>query len=144
MINSLNEKDKHNSSKLLIKKTTDDHFVIEGDKIYAGKHLILDMWGIEFDNKINSLEHILIKAAEEAKATVLHAHFHHFGNEQGISGVLVLAESHISIHTWPERNYIALDIFMCGATFPELAVNLISKELKPKNSKLKTIYRGEV
>ena len=51
-------------------------------------------------------------------ATILHSHFHHFGPDGGVSGVVVLAESHISIHTWPERDFAAVDIFMCGACDP--------------------------
>ena len=51
-------------------------------------------------------------------ATILHGHFHHFGPNSGVSGVLVLAESHVSIHTWPERDYAALDIFVCGDCNP--------------------------
>ena len=62
----------------------------------------------------------------------LHLHFHRFGKEQGISGVAVLAESHISVHTWPERNYIAFDIFMCGDTNPELVCRIFNKILNPK------------
>ena len=69
-------------------------------------------------------------------------HMHRFGKEQGISGVAVLAESHISLHTWPERNYFAFDIFICGNTYPELASEFLVKTLKPKRKKIEIIKRG--
>ena len=69
-------------------------------------------------------------------------HMHRFGKEQGISGVAVLAESHISVHTWPERDYMAFDIFMCGNTYPELASEFLVKTLKPKRKKIEIIKRG--
>ena len=72
---------------------------------------------------------------------MLHIHLHRFGKEQGISGVAVLAESHISVHTWPERDYIAFDIFMCGDTRPEASVEYLIKTLKPKKKILKKIKK---
>ena len=69
---------------------------------------------------------------------------HRFGKEQGISGVAVLAESHISVHTWPERDYIAFDIFMCGDTNPQAAAAYLIKNLKPKKKILKKIKRGVI
>ena len=74
---------------------------------------------------------------------MLHIHLHRFGKDQGISGVAILAESHISVHTWPERRYIAFDIFMCGDTFPEIGARFLINELKPKRKKLQIIKRGE-
>ena len=71
-------------------------------------------------------------------------HMHRFGKEQGISGMVVLAESHISLHTWPERGYIAFDIFMCGDTNPELAANYLIEQLKPEKHNIKLIKRGVI
>ena len=62
-----------------------------------------------------------------AKATLLHIHLHHFSEGGGISGVAVLAESHISVHTWPERAFAAFDIFMCGNTEPHRAMRVLEK-----------------
>ena len=125
------------------KTITDDHFIIDKGKIYAGKHIILDLWNVEFDNNISTLKIIIKESILVSKATLLHMHLHKFGNEHGISGVAVLAESHISVHTWPERNYIAFDIFMCGDTFPNLAAESIINSLKPKRKNIKVIKRGE-
>ena len=122
---------------------TKDHFVIEKNKIFAGKHLILDLWNSDFDNSIPMLKKLLKKAVLLSGATMLHIHLHRFGKNQGISGVAILAESHISVHTWPERRYIAFDIFMCGDTFPEIGARFLINELKPKRKKLQIIKRGE-
>ena len=65
------------------------------------------------------------RAIKECGATLLHMHFHEFSENGGVSGVAVLAESHISIHTWPERSYAAVDIFMCGAAEPHKAVPIL-------------------
>ena len=122
---------------------TKDHFIIEKKNIYAGKHFIIDFWNSDFDNTVNTLELLLREASNIAKANILHSHLHRFGEEQGISGVAVLAESHISVHTWPERDYIAFDIFMCGDTYPELALEFLIEKLKPKKKKIKIIKRGK-
>src|SRR5262249_23318295 len=91
-----------------------DHFITREGLTYAGQHLIVDMWdGQGFDDK-EFIEQTFRQAVEAAKATLLHIHLHGFSGGGGVSGVAVLAESHISIHTWPERGYAAVDIFMCG------------------------------
>ena len=93
----------------------------------------------ESTNKINDL---LLRAARAAKATVLYQHAYHFGEGLGISAIALLAESHISVHTWPEKSYAAFDIFMCGKIDPNLSLNLLKNELKPKKIEVKKIKRG--
>ena len=135
---------KDNIGKKVNNKITKDHFIIEKNTMFAGKHLILDMWNPNFDNSIKTLEKLIKEAIYISRATMLHLHLHHFGKNQGISGVAVLAESHISVHTWPERNYLAFDIFMCGDTEPESAAYYFIKELRPKKKKLRIIKRGQI
>jgi S-adenosylmethionine decarboxylase len=84
----------------------------------------------------------LIDAARAAGARVLSAHFHHFGAAAGVTGVVVLSESHISIHSWPEHRYAALDIFMCGAARPELALEHLRAQLAPESVNVTTVARG--
>ena len=99
-----------------------DYFVERDGVKFAGSHLLLDLWGASCLTDPATIDSALRDAAEAARATILHSHFHHFGPDGGVSGVLVLAESHISIHTWPERDFAAVDIFMCGACDPYLSV----------------------
>ena len=140
------EKESITSQKKLIsrKHISADHFILEKKQLYAGNHLLLDLWGIRFDNSVRTLKKTLKNAINLAGATLLHIHLHRFGKEQGISGVAVLAESHISVHTWPERDYIAFDIFMCGDTNPEAAAAYLIKSLRPKKKILKKIKRGVI
>ena len=91
-----------------------DYFVEKDGVRFAGTHLILDLWQASNLTDPKFIAEVLERAARAASATVLHTHMHHFSPNGGVSGVVVLAESHISIHTWPERNYAAIDIFMCG------------------------------
>ena len=126
------------------KKITKDHFIIDHNQVYAGSHIIIDLWNTRFDNKINTLKKIIKKAVIIANATILHIHLHRFGKEEGISGVAILAESHISVHTWPERDYIAFDIFMCGGTKPKDAAEYLIDTLKPKKNKIIDLRRGVI
>lgn len=123
-------------------KEQNDHFVSLNGDIFAGFHYLIDMWNVKYEESQKYMRNLLVGAAEAGKATVLNVHTHHFGEGQGISGLAVLAESHISVHTWPERNYIALDIFMCGKTDPDLSLNYLKNELKPERIKVKKIKRG--
>ena len=109
---------------------TKDHFIVNdftGEE-YAGQHYILDIWGFDTSLRDVDFDVILLKASEIANAKRLYGHVHKF-NDGGLSGVAVLEESHISFHTWPQREYVAFDIFMCGDTKPSLAVELIKKEI---------------
>lgn len=121
-----------------------DHFICRNGKEYAGTHLIIDLWGASRLDDLTVMENAMRKAVEVAGATLLHIHLHHFTPNGGISGVAVLAESHISVHTWPERNYAAFDIFMCGDAEPEKAVPVLEAAFCPSEVKLDTILRGEV
>jgi S-adenosylmethionine decarboxylase len=109
-----------------------------------GMHLIADLHGVRSAalSDLNALEALLREAATAAGAHVLSAHFHRFGTEAGITGVLLLAESHISIHTWPEHAYAAVDIFMCGHVVPERALHLIEQGLGTESVVRRNILRG--
>lgn len=99
---------------------------IDGPAITAvGTHALIDVRGAPCLDDPERIEAILRRSAEAAGATILQAHFHHFGPEMGVTGMLMLAESHISIHTWPETDFAALDIFMCGAAKIDLAISVI-------------------
>ncbi len=108
-----------------------DHFIERHGLYYAGTHLILDLWGATHIDDLQTVELALHQAVEVAGATLLHTHLHHFTPNGGVSGVVVLAESHISIHTWPERGYAALDIFMCGEAQPHKCINVFKNFFQP-------------
>jgi S-adenosylmethionine decarboxylase len=107
-----------------------------------GIHLVADFWFGEKIEDPRELEKILIEAAKKAGNTSLKFSYHKF-NPQGITGVLLLAESHIAFHSWPEFDYLAIDIFTCGnKVFPEKALKYLKSILKPKKVKVLKIERG--
>ncbi|WMD21113.1 adenosylmethionine decarboxylase [Achromobacter seleniivolatilans] len=109
-----------------------------------GRHVLADFRGMPAASLTNApkLEALLIAAAQAAGAQVLSAHFHHFGEGAGVTGVVMLSESHISIHSWPEHQFAALDIFMCGAAQPELALAYLQAALAPESVHVTTVARG--
>ena len=119
-----------------------DYFVEKDGLKFAGTHLLLDLWGAANLTDPELIDRALRDAAEAAGATILHSHFHHFGPDGGVSGVVVLAESHISIHTWPERDFAAVDIFMCGACNPYHSVPVLKEVFAPKSILLSEQRRG--
>lgn len=121
-----------------------DHFATRDGVEFAGLHLIVDFWGAGHLDCLSHIETALREAVEAARATLLHIHLHHFTPNGGISGVAVLAESHISVHTWPERGYAAFDVFMCGDTRPAAAVEVLKSALGAARFEVTEIQRGRV
>ena len=119
-----------------------DHFTIRDGIEFAGTHLIIDLWGARHLDDLDRMEKTLRRAVTVAGATLLHIHLHHFTPNGGISGVAVLAESHISVHTWPERDYAAFDIFLCGEASPELAIPVLKDAFHPENLNINEHLRG--
>lgn len=119
-----------------------DHFVMRNGIECAGTHLIVDLWDARQLDDIELMEHTLRQAVVAAGATLLHIHLHHFTPEGGISGVAVLAESHISVHTWPERNFAAFDVFMCGDAEPGRAIETITRAFAPGQVTVQEYLRG--
>jgi len=122
--------------------TAYDFFIEKNGVRCAGSHYIIDIYG---GKRLDDLEHVertLIECVEAAGATLLHVHLHPFEPNGGISGVAVLAESHISIHSWPERSYAALDIFMCGRTRPERCLDVLRRAFSAERMTVREILRG--
>ena len=119
-----------------------DHFVERNGLRYAGSHLIIDLWECENLDDIGVIELALRRAVQAAGATLLHLHLHAFGSGGGVSGVAVLAESHISIHTWPERSYAAIDVFMCGSAEPHKVVPILRHAFKARRVAICEQLRG--
>ncbi len=107
-----------------------------------GRQLVVEFWDCQGDlNSAELIEKTLKEAVQKARAFLLDTKVHRF-QPHGISGVAVIAESHISIHTWPEYKYAAVDVFTCGNTDPDAAVEHILQVLKPKKVKTLRIERG--
>ena len=121
-----------------------DYFVEKDGMRFAGTHLLVDLWGASNLADPALIDSALRRAAIRAGATILHSHFHHFTPNGGVSGVVVLAESHISIHTWPEREFAAVDIFMCGACDPHDAIPVLRAAFQPERVDLNEERRGRV
>ena len=119
-------------------------FFIERDGVrYAGNHLIIDLFGAKHLDDIDHVKNTLEDCVDKAGASLLHIHLHHFTPNGGVSGVAVLSESHISIHSWPEADYAALDVFMCGDARPELCVDVLRQAFEAREVVVKTHQRGE-
>ena len=121
-----------------------DYFVERDGMKFAGMHLLIDIWGASRLDDPAHIDERLRAAALATGATILHSHFHHFSPNGGVSGVVVLAESHISIHTWPERDFAALDIFVCGDCDPHRAIPVIQAAFEPSRIDLGEQRRGRV
>ncbi|MCK4866383.1 MAG: adenosylmethionine decarboxylase [Gammaproteobacteria bacterium] len=119
-----------------------DHFIIKNGIEYSGTHLLLDLWGASHLDDLAYIEKVLRDCVTACDANLLHIHLHHFSESGGISGVAVLAESHISVHTWPERNYAAFDVFMCGAAKPLNTIAILQDAFTPDELQVKEILRG--
>jgi S-adenosylmethionine decarboxylase len=131
-----------NQSETLGLEAEKDYFVEKDGQKFAGMHLLVDLWGATNLCDPEHIDRALREAAEAANATILHGHFHHFSPNGGVSGVLVLAESHISIHTWPEREFASIDIFMCGACDPYDSLPALKAAFAPQTVNLNEQRRG--
>ncbi len=121
-----------------------DYFVERNGVKFAGSHLLLDLWGARNLDDPAFIEATFRKAIDACGATLLHIHMHHFSPYGGVSGVAVLAESHISIHTWPERDFAAIDIFMCGACDPYDAIPILKEAFQAETVTMNEARRGLV
>jgi S-adenosylmethionine decarboxylase len=109
-----------------------------------GRHFIFELFGCDSRalDDLARIEGSLVTGAEKAGATVVGRVFHKFA-PHGVTGVVIIAESHISIHTWPELGYAAVDIFICSErTDPMKAFDVISSLLKPSSTSVMEIKRG--
>jgi S-adenosylmethionine decarboxylase len=136
------EEDRHEAAQAAHEDRKD--FFIERDGLrYAGTHLIVDLFGARRLDDLEHIERTLTRCVEVAGATLLHIHLHHFTPNGGVSGVAVLSESHISIHSWPEADYAALDVFMCGDAQPQKCIGILREAFSARDVVVKTHHRGE-
>ena len=118
------------------------------DQFAPGTHLLVDYWGITQNQDSNKLQNVSAieaafkKAVTACGATLLNIQLHSFGEDAGVTGVAILAESHMSIHTWPEIDYVAVDIFMCGSSNPYLALESLNNFFEAQQVKVTECKRG--
>jgi S-adenosylmethionine decarboxylase len=120
----------------------DDHFIRRDGRVYAGTHLIIEVIGGEGLDSQARIEQAFRDCVAACGATLLHLHTHKF-TPQGVSGVAVLAESHISVHTWPEIGYGAFDVFMCGDAEPWRAVEVLRRAFRAREIHVRELLRGD-
>ncbi len=109
-----------------------------------GRHLLIELFDCDPDviNNLEAVKGALVEAARRAQATIVDVVFHEF-NPFGISGVVVIAESHLSIHTWPEYRYAAVDIFSCGDVLqPEVAASYLVEQFAAERTSIVEMQRG--
>ncbi|HDR6270762.1 MULTISPECIES: adenosylmethionine decarboxylase [Bacillus] len=109
-----------------------------------GKHIIVDLWGVDFSllDDIHFLEYHLVNAANCSGAHVLNVSTKEF-HPHGVTVLVLLSESHLSIHTYPEQNFAAIDCYTCGTTVePQIAIDYIVNILKPERMHIKRLIRG--
>ena len=107
-----------------------------------GRHLIAEFWGASNLVDPEPARAVLREAAEACGATVLGINLHDFGERAGFTGVAVLSESHISLHSWPEHGYMAVDVFMCGECDPRGAVDVLADHFQPAQTEVRVLSRG--
>ncbi|CCQ93888.1 S-adenosylmethionine decarboxylase proenzyme [[Clostridium] ultunense Esp] len=111
-----------------------------------GRHILVEFYNCDNQllNDTRLIENYMVEAANQAKATVVKSVFHTF-NPWGVSGVVVIQESHLTIHTWPEYGYAAVDLFTCGEEVdPWIAFQFLKEKLKAEKTETFEIDRGEV
>lgn len=120
----------------------EDHFIRKDGRVFAGTHLIIEVVdGTGLDDEAR-IQQAFRDCVDHCGATLLHIHTHKF-SPQGVSGVAVLAESHISVHTWPEIGYGAFDVFMCGDAEPWRAVDVLRRAFDTDDVRVKELLRGD-
>ncbi|MCF7894941.1 MAG: adenosylmethionine decarboxylase [Candidatus Omnitrophica bacterium] len=109
---------------------------------YAGIHLIIELWDAKNLSSLPKIRKSLKDSVKAIGATLLNINLHKFSPSGGVSGVAIISESHLSIHTWPEYKYAALDIFVCGQVDPYKAIKVLKKQYETSNIQINEIKRG--
>jgi len=105
---------------------------------FLGRHVLAEFWGCQHVDDPQQVEAALVAAAHAAGATILQANIHHAGDAHA------LAESHLSIHSWPELEYAAVDVFVCGKADPHRAIESLIRAFEPRDTKVTEHLRGEL
>ena len=137
------QKEDHGQSAHVAHEDRKDYFIERDGVRFAGTHLLIDLFGAQRLDDLKHIKETLKRCVEVAGATLLHIHLHHFTPNGGVSGVAVLAESHISIHSWPDKGSVALDVFMGRDAKPELAIDVAKQAFRPTKAVVKEHLRAD-
>ena len=134
------EEDLHalQGARVALEDTTEDRSA----STHAGRHLMIDIYGARRLDDVGHVERTLKRCVEASGATLLHMHLHPLKPTGGVTGVAVLKESHIAIHSWPADGYAALDIFMSGSADPARAIPVLQEAFEAGEVRVKTQLRG--
>lgn len=108
-----------------------------------GCHILIDAFGCKTGllNHTNKLERLLVDTVERMEMQILNTHFHQF-HPEGVTGVILLSTSHISIHTWPEQNYVSFDLYTCGNRDAWSEIDTLLRELGANYANVYELSRG--
>jgi S-adenosylmethionine decarboxylase len=137
------QKEDHGQSAGLAHDDRQDDFVERDGVRCAGTHLIIDLFGAKRLDDLKHIKDTLRRCVEAAGANLLHIHLHRHADNGGVSGAAVLAEGHMSVHSWPQAGYVALDAFMGRAANPQLAVEVVKRAFKPARIVVKEHLRAD-
>lgn len=137
------QKEDHGQSALVAHDLEKDFFIERDGVRCAGTHLIVDLFGAKRLDDLKHIKETLRRCVDVAGASPLHIHLHRFTQDGGVSGVAVLAEGHISIRSWPEAGYVALDTFMGRDANPQVAVDVVKQAFKPAKIVVKEHLRAD-
>jgi len=119
------------------------YMITDGDNIFAGRHLLFDFWNTGYEKRMKETREIMIEGLRETGARILYSHFHEFGIG-GFTGLIMLQESHASVHTWPESHLMTFDIYMCGTCDPEISFRYYLQKFSPVKMSIHMVRRGVV
>jgi S-adenosylmethionine decarboxylase len=136
------QKEDHGQSAHVAPDSRKDFFVERDGVRCAGTHLIVDLYGAKRLDDLKHIKETLRRCVDAAGATLLHIHLHRHTDKGGVSGAAVLAEGHMSVHTWPETGYLALDAFMGREARPELAIDVAREAFNPARVAIKEHLRA--
>lgn len=116
-----------------------------GHATALGRHLLGDFWGVDPTrvNDVHAVSEWVRAAITASGATLIELRWHHF-SPQGLTLFALLKESHLAVHTWPEKGYVAIDIFTCGQTNPQAAMEILKTKLEPEFVTIREVARGEM
>jgi S-adenosylmethionine decarboxylase len=137
------QKEDHDERAPVAREYREDHHVEHTSARAAGTHLLVDLYGARRLDDAEHIEATLKRCADAAGARLLHVHLHPVSPGGGVSGVAVLSESHISVHSWPEKGYAALDVFMGGDAKPYRALEVLRQAFEAREMAVREHARGE-